>query len=65
MAPGFGGCVRPRNHRIERIDRRLREHRSHKRRGGFVMRQRGGAMQFVAFHLTDTTGDFAPLVDPR
>ena len=38
----FGGHVRPRNHRLERIDRRRREHQNGKRRCVVVMRQRGG-----------------------
>jgi transposase-like protein len=38
----FGGHVRPRNHRVERIDRRRRKHQNGKRRCVVVMRQRGG-----------------------
>jgi transposase-like protein len=38
----FGGYVRPRNRRIERIDRRRRRHQNGKRRCVVVMRQRGG-----------------------
>ena len=38
----FGGYVRPRNRRIERIDRRRRGHQNGKRRCVVVMRQRGG-----------------------
>jgi transposase-like protein len=38
----FGGHIRPRNHRLERIDRRRRWHQNGKRRCVVVMRQRGG-----------------------
>ena len=38
----FGGYIRPRNHRAERIDRRRRKHQNGKRRCVVVMRQRGG-----------------------
>jgi transposase-like protein len=47
----FGGYVRPRNHRVERVDRRLRRYRSGKRRCVVVIRQRGGAtVPFVVKH---------------
>ena len=47
----FGGHVRPRNHRVERVDRRLRRYRSRKRRCVVVIRQRGGAsVPLVAKH---------------
>ena len=38
----FGGHIRPRNHRAERIDRRRRKYQNGKRRCVVVMRQRGG-----------------------
>jgi len=38
----FGGYIRPRNHRVERVDRRRRKHQTGKRRCVVVMRQRGG-----------------------
>ena len=38
----FGGHVRPENHRVARVDRRRRQHKSGKRRCVVVMRQRGG-----------------------
>jgi transposase-like protein len=58
----FGGHVRPRNHRIERIDRRLRNHRSRKRRCVVVIRQRGGAtVPFVTNHEAEAV----PLIRQR
>lgn len=47
----FGGYVRPRNHRAERIDRRRRRHQNGKRRCVVVMRQRGGpTVPIVTMH---------------
>jgi transposase-like protein len=58
----FGGHVRPRNHRIERIDRRLRKHRSRKRRCVVVMRQRGGPMIPI---VTRHEAEAVPLIRRR
>jgi transposase-like protein len=47
----FGGHTRPRNHRVERIDRRRRRHQNGKRRCVVVMRQRGGpTVTIVTMH---------------
>ncbi len=44
----FGGYVRPENRKEDRVDRRLSEHRSGKRRVVVIMRQRGGkSLPFV------------------
>ena len=44
----FGGYVRPENRKEDRIDRRLSEHRSGKRRVVIIMRERGGkSLPFV------------------
>jgi transposase-like protein len=58
----FGGHVRPHNHRVERIDRRLRKHRSRKRRCVVVMRQRGGPTVPV---VTKREADALPLIRQR
>ncbi len=45
----FGGYVRPKNRKEDRVDRRLSEHRTGKRRVVIIMRERGGrALPFVA-----------------
>lgn len=58
----FGGHIRPRNHRAERIDRRRRGHQNGKRRCVVVMRQRGGSTVPV---VTVREADAAPIIRRR
>jgi ISXO2 transposase-like protein len=56
----FGGYIRPRNHRAERIDRR--RHQSGKRRRVVVMRQRGGPTVPI---VTTREADAVPVIRRR
>jgi transposase-like protein len=58
----FGGHIRPRNHRVERIDRRRRRHQNGKRRCVVVMRQRGGPTVPV---VTTREVDAVPIIRRR
>ena len=58
----FGGYVKPKNIKTERVDRRLKEHQSGKRRSVVIMRERnGGSLPFV-FPRED---DAAPTIAQR
>ena len=58
----FGGHVKPTNRKADRVDRRLAEHQTGKRRCVVVMRERGGhTLPFVVI----TEDQAVPLVRPR
>ena len=58
----FGGHIRPRYHRVERIDRRRRSHQNGKRRCVVVIRQRGGPTVPV---VTTREVDAVPIIRRR
>ncbi|MCH7910813.1 MAG: transposase [Candidatus Hydrogenedentes bacterium] len=45
----FGGYVKPENRKEDRVDRRLKEHQSGKRRAVVVMRERNGKTLPIVF----------------
>ena len=49
----FGGYVRPENRKEDRVDRRLAEHQTGKRRAVVVMRERGGNTLPFVFESED------------
>ena len=54
----FGGYVKPANRKEDRIDRRLAEHRTGKRRVVVVIRERGGDSLPAVFHSEKAATDF-------
>ena len=58
----FGGYVKPRNVKTERVDRRRSEHQSGKRRAVVIMRERKGRSLPFVFHRED---DAAPTIAER
>jgi transposase-like protein len=51
----FGGHVRPANYKINRVDRRLAEHKTGKRRVVVIMRERGGRTLPFVFKSEDAS----------
>jgi len=49
----FGGYVKPENRKEDRVDRRLKEHQTGKRRAVVVMRERGGKTLSFVFSRED------------
>ena len=58
----FGGYVKPKNVKAERVDRRRTEHQSGKRRSVVIMRERNGHSLPMVFHRED---DAAPTIAQR
>ena len=58
----FGGYVKPQNIKAERVDRRLKEHQTGKRRSVVIMRERNGRSLPFVFPRED---DAAPTIAQR
>ena len=58
----FGGYVKPKNVKAERVDRRRTEHQSGKRRSVVIMRERNGRSLPFVFPRED---DAAPTIAQR
>lgn len=61
----FGGYVKPKNHKDDRVDLRKKAHHTGKRRRVMVMLERGGKTPpFVCDHESDSLGEIVRRVEP-